>query len=263
MQAILLKQKPHPALLPFVKEYWLLDVKQGSNLLLAATPVPEQCLYFYPRSLPIPVFGDNKISNVPDNVLIGQSLSHSALIVPDNYVMFKISFQVGGFYRLFGMPMTLFAGNFFETVSVLGNPIYELRERISLANDFQAMIKATEDYLLKKAQNCKLDWLGIDKVLNQANFYQFSLDKLASQACLSPRQFERKFLERIGVSPKIYQRIVRFNQAMKLKNQYPDKKWIDITYACGYFDQMHLLRDFKQFTGTIPSDFDFENAIIY
>ncbi len=258
-----MKQKPNPALLPFIKEYWLLDLKQGSNLPLAVTPIPEQCLYFYPRNLPTPIFDNQKLTKVLDNVLIGQSLNRSALLVPDNYVMFKVLFQTGGLYRLFGTPMTLLAGNFFETVSVLGNPIHELRERISLANDFQTMIKATEDYLLKKAQNCKLDWLGIDKVLNQANFYQFSLDKLASEACLSPRQFERKFLERVGVSPKIYQRIVRFNQAMKLKNQFPHQKWIDITYACGYFDQMHLLRDFKQFTGEIPTSFDFENAIIY
>jgi AraC-like DNA-binding protein len=263
MQAILQKQKPHPILLPFIKEYWLLDSKKGSNAPLAVTPVPEQCLYFYPRSLPMPVFDNQKLSNVPDNVLIGQSLNRSALIMPDNYVMFKILFQTGGLYRLFGTPMTLFAGNFFEIVAVLGNPINELREKIFLANDFQAMIEALETYLLKKAQNCKIDYVGIDKVLNHPHFYQFSVDKLASEACLSPRQFERKFLARVGVSPKIYQRIVRFNQAMKLKNQFPQQKWIDITYACGYFDQMHLLRDFKQFTGNVPSNFDFENAIIY
>jgi AraC-like DNA-binding protein len=263
MQATLLKQKPHPALLPFVKEYWLLDLKQGSNAPLAVTPIPEQCLYFYPRSLPMPILDNQKLSNVPDNVLIGQSLNRSALIVPDNYVMFKILFQTGGLFRLFGTPMTLFAGNFFEIVSILGNPINELREKIFLAQGFQAMIEAIESYLLPKAQNCRIDFLGIDKVLNQANFYQLSLDKLASEACLSPRQFERKFLERLGISPKIYQRIVRFNQAMKLKAEFPAKKWIDITYACGYFDQMHLLRDFKQFTGEVPSNFDFENSIIY
>jgi AraC-like DNA-binding protein len=50
---------------------------------------------------------------------------------------------------------------------------------------------------------------------------------------------------------------------MKLKDEFPHKKWIDITYECGYFDQMHLLRDFKQFTGGNPSGFDFENSIIY
>jgi AraC-like DNA-binding protein len=263
MSALLQIQSPHPALLPFVKGYWYLELAKGNSLPLSIAPIPEQCLYFYPRSLPIPVFGDKKISNVPDNVLIGQSLHRSALIVPDNYVMFKISFQVGGFYRLFGMPMTLFAGNFFETVSVLGNPINELREQIYNAIDFQEIIELTEKYLLKSAQNYKIEAQGIDLVLNQANLYQFSVDKMASDACLSTRQFERKFLDRAGISPKIYQRIVRFNRAMKLKAEFPQKKWIDITYECGYFDQMHLLRDFKQFTGDVPSSFDFENSIIY
>lgn len=86
---------------------------------------------------------------------------------------------------------------------------------------------------------------------------------LAWVACVSSRQFERQFLERIGVSPKIYQRLLRFNQVMNLRKQNPALKWVDITYHCGYFDPNHLLRDFKQFTGVVPSGFDFENAVIY
>ena len=171
--------------------------------------------------------------------------------------------QTGGFHRLFGIPLALFFNGYIETTSVLGNPIKELNEQVINATGFDEMVFCTEKYLMPKATNIKLKQLPIDLVINQAQFYRYSLDELASDACLSNRQFERIFLNRTGVTPKIYQRILKFNQAMKNKKEVPNQTWISITHSVGYFDQMHLLRDFKQFTGTVPTIFDFDNAIIY
>lgn len=255
---------PHPALRPFVKAYWYLDLATGSNVPLALSPVPEQCLYFYPKSLPVPFDANGKPIAAFNNIIAGQAVTGgSKLLVPNQYCMFKILFQPSGFYRLFGTPMTLFADKTVETISVLGNPVIGLREQIANAEGFVGMVAAAETFLLNQISKSKIDLLPIDKVLQQSDFYRFSIDQLASDACLSTRQFERKFLERTGVSPKIYQRVVRFNQALKIKTAQPQKSWIDITYACGYFDQMHLLRDFRQFTGQTPTFFDFDNAIIY
>lgn len=255
---------PHPALRPFVKAYWYLDLAMGSNVPLAMSPVPEQCLYFYPKNLPVPFDANGKPIAAFNTIIAGQAVTGgSKLLVPNQYCMFKILFQPSGFYRLFGTPMTLFADKTVETISVLGNPVNRLREQIANAEGFMGMLAAAETFLLNQIAVSKIDLLPIDKVLRQSDFYRFSLDQLASDACLSTRQFERKFLERTGVSPKIYQRVVRFNQALKIKNAQPHRSWVDITYACGYFDQMHLLRDFRQFTGQTPTFFDFDNAIIY
>lgn len=252
------------ALQPFIKSFWFLDITTGSSIPLAMSPVPEQCLYFYPKSLPIPFDANGKPITAYNNIIAGQAVSGGLkLLVPNHYCMFKILFQPGGFYRLFGTPMTLFADTAVETISVLGNPIHSLREQIANAEGFVGMIAAAEVFLLKQVSKTKIDVLPIDSVLRQSDFHRFSLDQLAAGACLSTRQFERKFLERTGVSPKIYQRLVRFNQAMKIKNAQPYRPWIDITYACGYFDQMHLLRDFRQFTGNTPTHFDFDNAVVY
>ena len=256
--------QPHQALQPFIKEFWFLDsAKGGGSIPLSFSPSPEQCLYFYPKNLPKPILPDGSILNAPNNIITGQSVSSGKMIVPDNYCMFKIQFRAGGFFRLFGIPMTQFADGFEESISVLGNPMKALQEQVQNAQDFNEMVRFSEGYLLKRLAQKSLDKLPIDWVLNQQNLHHYSIDKLASDACLSTRQFERKCLERLGVSPKIYQRIIRFNQAMKLKKQYQNQSWIKITYDTGYFDQMHLLRDFKQFTGATPSIFDFDKAVIY
>ena len=159
--------------------------------------------------------------------------------------------------------MSSFSSTHTETVSVLGNTVEDLKEQIANATNFEEMAYFTDKYLMCQARTFKTFQRPIDLVINQKGLYLYSLDRLASDSCLSNRQFERKFLERTGINPKLYQRILKFNEAMKIKKDSPKQTWADITYSVGYYDPMHLLRDFKQFTTITPSLFDFNNAIIY
>jgi transcriptional regulator GlxA family with amidase domain len=76
------------------------------------------------------------------------------------------------------------------------------------------------------------------------------LDEIASQARLSARQFRRRCLEESGVTPKHLCRILRFRRAYNEAFANPD--WADIAVLAGYFDQAHLIRDFREFTGRTP-----------
>src|SRR5678815_1036701 len=78
------------------------------------------------------------------------------------------------------------------------------------------------------------------------------IEQIASLACLSIRQFERVSKERVGFSPKLFSRLVRFSSAYRMRENFPLLSWTSIAYDCGYFDQMHLIRDFKEFAGVAP-----------
>lgn len=177
--------------------------------------------------------------------------------------MFKVLFQPGGFYRLFGTPMTLFTGTTEEGTAVLGNEFKVVQQQIEEAIDFSTMIASVERYLLDKVNLVKIGNQPIDQILQQGQWLAQSLDQMAKAACLSPRQFERNFLLRIGVSPKFYERLIRFNMAMKIKQKEPGLSWMHVAYQSGYYDHMHLLRDFKQFTASVPCNFEMETALIY
>jgi transcriptional regulator GlxA family with amidase domain len=69
------------------------------------------------------------------------------------------------------------------------------------------------------------------------------------------RQFERRFLEHFGVSPKRFARIVRLNHALQLKNAERHLSWAVVGQMSGYFDQNHLIKDFKAMTGQLPSHY--------
>jgi transcriptional regulator GlxA family with amidase domain len=106
------------------------------------------------------------------------------------------------------------------------------------------------------------DSLPLDLVCKQMKHEnnRCSIDDLAKQSFLSNKQFERKFLERVGVYPKTYTRIIRFNRAFNLKNRYPSKTWSGIAVASGYHDHQHLVKEYKMFTGTTPRNFHIQEA---
>jgi AraC-like DNA-binding protein len=78
------------------------------------------------------------------------------------------------------------------------------------------------------------------------------VDDIARQANLSPRQFRRRCLEATGLAPKHLCRVLRFRRARELAAREPGLKWSLIAVDAGYFDQAHLIRDFREFTGRPP-----------
>lgn len=79
-----------------------------------------------------------------------------------------------------------------------------------------------------------------------------NLDAIARHANLSPRQFRRRCLEESGLSPKLLSRVLRFRQASRLASTTRAPNWSAIAADAGYFDQSHLINDFKNFTGSTP-----------
>jgi AraC-like DNA-binding protein len=77
------------------------------------------------------------------------------------------------------------------------------------------------------------------------------IDRFSRAANLSPRQFRRRCLEESGLTPKHLCRILRFRRALHLGSRHK-RDWAGIAAETGYFDQAHLIRDFREFTGQTP-----------
>jgi AraC-like DNA-binding protein len=169
--------------------------------------------------------------------------------------MIKVVFQPGALFRLLNIPLAEFGGVYVDAASVLNKEMRSINEQLANAENYASMIQIVEDYLLRKVRNIKMASQPIDMIGDILNNQpdQFSLQWFASQACLSPRQFERKFIERIGISPKLYCRITRFHKAFEMKDKNPGLDWLSVAIACGYADFQHLNKDFKQFAGVTPS----------
>lgn len=84
---------------------------------------------------------------------------------------------------------------------------------------------------------------------------QVSLGNLSRRVGSSRRQLERKFRRKSGLTPKQFCRILRFRHLFEYISAHPNDSWVVTALACGYYDQAHLIRDFRQFTGMSPVTF--------
>jgi AraC-like DNA-binding protein len=78
---------------------------------------------------------------------------------------------------------------------------------------------------------------------------------LTRQTGFSTRRLAQLFHEQVGVSPKLYCRIRRFQQAIALLHAGGELPWADLALACGYYDQSHFSNDFRAFSGISPSTY--------
>ena len=72
---------------------------------------------------------------------------------------------------------------------------------------------------------------------------------------ISKRRFEQVFNEQVGLTPKLFCRIRRFQRVLQLINEQNDIDWTDVALSCGYFDQSHFIHDFQSFSGINPTEY--------
>jgi len=238
---------PDTAIVPF-KPYW---------------PRPEHCLTFYARQTEtVEYVNSGQQMHKPRSALIGQPTIVTNRHVGREFLAFQVVFQPGALFRLLGLSGHELTNTFVDAEAVFSSEIQLVNERLSSTDQYAEMTGIVETfihYLIKKrsAALSRFSLRPIDQVSQfmLENPSTVSLDWLASQACLSTRQFYRNFTERMGISPKLYNRIIRFDNAMKINNAQPSKDWLSIAIELGYYDYQHMVRDFKEFTQLTPSEF--------
>ncbi len=96
----------------------------------------------------------------------------------------------------------------------------------------------------------KLSLAGICAHANAA-----TVNGLTRDTGLSTRRLAQLFQEQVGVSPKLYCRIRRFQQALAHLHAGDELPWAELALACGYYDQSHFSNDFRAFSGISPSTY--------
>ncbi|MBD2720837.1 helix-turn-helix domain-containing protein [Hymenobacter armeniacus] len=169
----------------------------------------------------------------------------------------SIFFRPAGLYHLFGLSLaegrTARAGPGEAALAFVNALLHRMQE----AGSHVAWPAAADELLLAHAAHTTALPDAVDAVagsiLRQEG--RVSIEALAQGVGLSRRQLERRFLAEVGTAPKLYASLVRFNHAFRLLAASPAPNWQDVAYACGYYDQAHLIREFRRFTGQAPSAF--------
>ncbi|AMR32566.1 AraC family transcriptional regulator [Mucilaginibacter sp. PAMC 26640] len=254
---------PSPSLGEYVRLYQILGCHFPASMaelpIKAYWPRAENSLSFTPRDPERVEYGFNgKLIDTPRSRINSQHLIATNRHVGRNFFVFQVVFQPGALFRLTGIPSYELTNTLIDAEAVFSKEIRLVNERLANTLHHEEMIGVVEGFLHYLVGRSKKVALPIDKVSRYLlkNPNASSLDWLAGQACLSQRQFYRQFLEREGISPKLYGRIARFENAMKIKNAQPKRDWFKIAIDLGYYDYQHLAKDFKEFTCLSPTAFE-------
>jgi AraC-like DNA-binding protein len=252
---------PSAGLREFVQCYGVIHFVFPPNVAIpvkAYTPKPAESIEFFLRDPEYVAYPEaNQKVKRPAAILTGQQTQIIHRYVGREFLFFNILFQPGALFRLIGLPRYELTNTFIDAESVLSNQIKALTEQLKNADSYAELIQQAESFISLLIRRSRKEAHGIDRAaqLLLQNTSPISIDWLASQSCLSTRQFERKFKERMGVTASQLARIARFEKAFVLKNAQPQLDWLSVAIQCGYYDYPHLVRDYKAFTGLTPASF--------
>ncbi|WP_135436926.1 helix-turn-helix domain-containing protein [Hymenobacter fodinae] len=249
---------PSAHLQPFIRELLLLDVTAAPGEVVPAKAMAantEQCLVFYLRGQVTAVHPASGTTAVyAPTVLNGTQSARFDFYISARFRMLSVQFQPGVLAKFLRVPLPEFTNARIDAEAVLAAEIRQVQEQLVNAPTYAALGELVEAYLWRRIQRLRLDFQPFDRALRAlaAQPQGYSLDQLAHDACLSVSQVERRFVQQLGVGPKLYGRISRFSQAHALKQVHPEWDWLHVAVACGYYDYQHLVKDFRQFGYATP-----------
>ncbi len=175
------------------------------------------------------------------------------------YSFLSVDFRAGGFYRLFRVPCSQLTNRIVSAADVLGPSVDLLYEQLNTTPGLAAKGTFVDAFLFGHLLNHlplpgHKDLSSIPSRMHRDG-HGMNVDRMAHELSMSVRNFERRFVEQVGIPPKLYGCVERFNRALSLKIRYPERGWASVAADCGYFDQMHMVKDFNRFAGSSPADF--------
>lgn len=249
---------PHPALREYVLNILTVNVAliQGVNEVVTPyPPSPFQSLIFYCND-PVSMgrHESGSFEKQPLIVLTGPQFSRVNIKVHKQLRSIRVDFLPGAMYRILGIPMHELTDNGYDALDFFDAEMQIVNERLQHISNMEEGKNIVEEFLLHRVRSFKqrLPFDAAMHALLNTNG-MISIEKTASLACLSLKQFERKCKERIGMNPKTYARILKFSKAYRLRETFPQLSWTKIAHEAGYFDQMHMIREFRIFAGVNPS----------
>ncbi len=248
--------RPDQKLKPFVRRYVHRQTYQNGMGLIEPVVARLGTMLEFQFATPyeISIFGTNRYLICPRIAVIGPiTYRRVELVIRDHVESLAVLFSPVGFHAIFGIPMLPLSDMGVEGHSVLGPEVSALNERLSNATSFPERTQLLDNFLIDHLQRRRtLDRvsLAFERVITASD--PASVAELAQQTGLSLRQLQRRALEYSGVSPRMMTRIARFQRALRMKAQ-GNLSWTNVAHASYYYDQMHMIRDFRAFAGDSPS----------
>lgn len=165
-----------------------------------------------------------------------------------------IHFRPGGAFPFLKLPADELQNRHVALDDLWGSRAGELRERVLAAPAPQDKITILETFLMAQACRPLSTHPAVRFALQEFERREMpAVATVTDHIGLSSRRFIQVFSEEVGLSPKLFSRVRRFQQVLQIIHCARAVDWAEIALGCGYFDQAHFIHDFKEFSGINPT----------
>lgn len=196
-------------------------------------------------------------------IISGQLLNNIFLRPTGSSKIMGVRFYPAGAYYFTGIPLKELMNNIVDLNDLFTAEAQIAEEKVNMSESIHDKINAIESFILKRIRrnSIKETTTGKAAEIILSHNGQITVKKLSGLTGSSERKLQRDFEDYVGLSPKQFARIIRFQNAIKIMN-LNSLSLTAAAYECGYYDQAHFVREFTEISGQTPSAYMREHHIL-
>jgi AraC-like DNA-binding protein len=243
----------------FVDYFWLFDggqtprkeriVPSGTTELVINLRDDEIRIHNRAQSKQHKLFSGAVVSGPYSSTFVVDAMQHESML--------GVHFKPGGAFPFLGALASELTDAHVDLADLWGRSGLELRERLCDAGTPWRRFQIVEEVLTDRLRRSRKGHLAVAIALDGfgPNGTDASVRDVAREVGLCQRRFRNVFAAQVGLTPKVFCRILRFQRVRTLADQIEKPDWAQIASICGYFDQSHLINDFQEFSGFSPAEY--------
>lgn len=259
------RRLPCSLLAPYVGFYYIFHVRSDLQMPYPEIMVPKNYTAMVLHFGEIPDMWSKK-----NKIKLHPALLHGILTVRHEFMMksglncLGIHFKRDGLFRLFDVPMRDLTNNVIDLRLVDNTNALHLIDDLQQGRDDYERFSIIETYLLNLLDQAIPD-IPLMELLIQTMIRsngQITVRELCKEVKVSRQYMGYLFRKRIGLNPKTFIRLIRFNHVLELLKDQPEANWQDIVQECGFYDQSHIDKDFRKFLELSPTEYQKRQHIV-
>ncbi|TPD71268.1 helix-turn-helix transcriptional regulator [Flavobacterium microcysteis] len=247
---------PPEVLSPYIKHYLFLESVGDPHKTLRLFSDGNTGIVFLLEQVHLTT---NDGQHLPSSFLYGQFSNFQDLVLTEQTPFIIVVFQPDGLYKLLGISARELKEQIVATQDVFGQPAKKLYDSLRHLKQPTEKVNALNSFFYELTiQRKSLNPTLLSTILQHITYHKglVTVEQLVHYSGYTERHVERIFAEQVGMSPKKFGSIVKLHSFLKLlRHKTAETNLTTICYQSGYFDQSHLIRAFKKYTGITPTEY--------
>ncbi len=244
---------PSPILTPFVKYYWVFERNYPTLTIERGIPIGCMQLVFHRKNR---AFSTAINDFQPRAFIEGQMTSYWDLHYKGENETIAVTFTPQGIKAFLSTSMAEFYNKNIPIECLEDRRLSELQRAVLNADSKMECIGIIEQHLLKRLAQFNPSITSYEYAIQQMESNSnISIKQLSYTSNICYKQYNRRFVNNIGVNPKHLTRIIRFQKILSTLQNGFSSNLTELAFRCGYYDASHIIKEFRDFSGYTPNEY--------